>query len=57
MENKIDVRGFIQVCIVVEDIEKALDRWTAIFNIERPEIRITEPSRSPDLTYRGEIAE
>ena len=30
MENKIDVKGFIQVCIVVEDIEKALDHWTAL---------------------------
>ncbi len=57
MENKIDVKGFIQVCIVVEDIEQALDRWTALFNIARPEISVTKPSRSPDLTYRGEIAE
>lgn len=56
-ENKIDVKGFIQICIVVEDIEKALDRWTALFQIERPDIQITKPSRSSDLTYRGEIAE
>ncbi len=57
MENKVDVKGFIQVCIVVEDIEKALDYWTKLFNLERPEISISEPSRSEDLTYRGEIAE
>ena len=44
MENKIDVKGFIQVCIVVEDIEQALDRWTALFNIARPEISVTKPS-------------
>lgn len=57
MENKVDVKGFIQVCIVVEDIEKALDYWTKLFNLERPEIIVNTPSRSKDLTYRGEIAE
>lgn len=57
MENKVDVKGFIQVCIVVEDIDKALDYWTALFNVKRPEIIINTPSRSKDLTYRGEIAE
>lgn len=57
MENKVDVKGFIQVCIVVEDIEKALDKWTTLFNVERPEIIINTPSRSEDLKYRGEIAE
>ena len=57
MENKVDVKGFIQICIVVEDIEKALDHWTKMFNLKRPEISISTPSRSKDLTYRGEIAE
>lgn len=57
MENKVDVKGFIQICIVVEDIEKSLDYWTNLFNLERPEISISTPSRSKDLTYRGEIAE
>lgn len=57
MENKVNVKGFIQICIVVEDIEKALDHWTKMFNLKRPEISISTPSRSKDLTYRGEIAE
>ena len=34
MQNKVDVKGFIQVCIVVEDIEKSLDYWMAMFNIK-----------------------
>jgi len=57
MENKIDKNGFIQICIVVEDIEKALDYWTNIFNIERPNISINTPPHNSDLTYRGEIAD
>lgn len=56
MENKIDKKGFIQICIVVDDIEKALDHWTTIFNIERPKISINPPPGNSDLTYRGEIA-
>lgn len=57
MVNKIDTKGFIQICIVVEDIEKTLDYWTNLFKIERPEISVSTPSRSEDLKYRGEIAE
>lgn len=40
MENKIDTKRFIQICIVVEDIERALDYWTNLFKIERPEISV-----------------
>ena len=57
MENKIPKKGFIQVCIVVEDIEKALDKWTALFDIERPAITVSDAPHNTDLTYRGEIAD
>lgn len=57
MENKVDVKGFIQVCIVVENIDKALDYWTSLFNVKRPEIIVNEPVRNEDLTYRGKVAE
>lgn len=56
MQNKVDVKGFIQVCIVVEDIEKSLDHWMNIFNMERPEIIDCKSPENTDLTYRGEIA-
>lgn len=56
MENKINVNGFIQVCIVVEDIETALDYWTKLFNIARPQIQESDAPGNSDLTYRGEIA-
>lgn len=56
MQNKVDVKGFIQVCIVVEDIEKSLDYWMAMFNMERPEIIDCKSPDNKDLTYRGEIA-
>lgn len=57
MENKINKEGFIQICIAVEDIEKALDKWVELFNIERPKITVSEPPHNTDLTYRGEIAD
>ena len=57
MENKIPKKGFIQVCIVVEDIEKALDKWTALFDIERPAITVSDAPHNADLTYRGQIAD
>lgn len=56
MENKVDVKGFIQVCLVVEDIEKSLDYWTKMFNMKRPEITVQKAEKNPDLTYRGEVA-
>lgn len=56
MENRIDTKGFIQVCIVVEDIETTLDYWTKLFKIERPAISVSDAPGNSDLTYRGEIA-
>lgn len=38
-------------------MEEAVKQWSSMFNIKEPEIMIITPSKSPDLTYRGEIAE
>jgi hypothetical protein len=56
MKNNISFDGFIQVCIVVKNIEKKVKEWAELFNVPVSEIRISEPNRSPKLIYRGEEA-
>ena len=56
MENKINLNGFIQIALVVEDIEKAAKTWADLFCVPVPPIRDDKPSRNPNLTYRGEEA-
>lgn len=53
MENNISFDGFIQIALVVRDIEKAVQTWATFFNIPVPEIRTSPPAENPDLTYRG----
>ena len=56
MINNISFDGFIQICIVVKNIEEKVKTWAELFNVSVPEIRIGEPNRSPNLTYRGKEA-
>ena len=56
MEHPIPLNGFIQVALVVEDMEAALDTWCALFQVERPPVRITPPEPNPNETYRGKTA-
>lgn len=56
MQNKIPLNGFIQIALVVDDMEKALDSWCTLFGVPRPEIRISAATPNPNETYRGQIA-
>ncbi len=56
MQNNIDFDGFIQVALVVKDIEKAAETWAKFFNVPKPEIKVDPPADNPDLTYRGKPA-
>lgn len=56
MENPIPLKGFIQIALVVSDIEKSLDSWCSLLNVSRPEIRVSKPIPNPNEIYRGEIA-
>jgi methylmalonyl-CoA/ethylmalonyl-CoA epimerase len=56
MKNPIPLSGLIQIAIVVEDIERAVDAWCELFAAPRPEIRVNEARPNPDETYRGEVA-
>lgn len=55
MKNHLDLDGFIQIAILVEDIEKAAREWAELLGLPVPEI-IEQPRPEgpiPGLTYRG----
>lgn len=54
MQNPLTFDGFIQICIVVADIEKTAQKWAELFNLPMPEIMVDPPRKNPDLTYRGQ---
>jgi methylmalonyl-CoA/ethylmalonyl-CoA epimerase len=56
MKNPIPLNGFIQIAIVVEDIERSIDSWCELFDAPRPEVRVNEAQANPNETYRGEVA-
>ena len=56
MQNQIDMKGFIQIALVVNDIEKAAKKWAELFGVPVPPIRDDKPRHDPNLTYRGEEA-
>ena len=56
MENQVNLGGFIQIALVVHDIEEACRKWAGIFGVPVPPIRVDQPSQNPDLTYRGKGA-
>lgn len=56
MENTINLDGFIQICLVVKDIEKAAASWSAIFGVPTPPIHEANFMPDPDQTYRGNQA-
>ena len=55
MNNNLDLKGFIQIAIIVEDIEKARVEWAELLGVPVPEI-VDQPKPEgpiPGLTYRG----
>ncbi|MDR1288660.1 MAG: VOC family protein [Treponema sp.] len=53
MKTPIDFNGFIQVAIIVRDIEKAARAWAELFNVPVPEIMVDEKCPRSNITYRG----
>lgn len=55
MENPIDLGGFIQIAIIVEDIEAAAREWSQLLNVPMPEIVVnqTVDTADPNLMYYG----
>ncbi len=56
MQHPIPLNGFIQIALVVHDMEKTLDAWCTLFGVPRPEIRVTEAVPNPNEIYRGQTA-
>jgi catechol 2,3-dioxygenase-like lactoylglutathione lyase family enzyme len=56
MKNNIDFNGFIQVAVIVRDIEKAAKEWADLFGVPVPKIRESNAGPDNDVTYRGEKA-
>ena len=57
MENNIDFNGFIQIALVVRDVEKAAKEWAELFNVPVPEIKDHSNHNNPNVTYRGETGD
>lgn len=55
MENPLDLNGFIQIAIIVEDIEVAAREWAQILNVPVPEIKVhqTVDTTDPNIMYYG----
>lgn len=53
MEHPISPKGFIQINIVVADIEKAAAKWADLLGIPTPEIRINHLEGGENYTYRS----
>lgn len=56
MKNPVQLNSLVQIALVVDDIEKALDEWCKITNEPRPQIHVRKPEPNPDENYRGEVA-
>ncbi len=54
MSATIHKNGFIQINIIVRDIETAAEKWAQILGVEKPEIRPMRLEGGENYTYRGE---
>lgn len=58
MKNPLDLNGFIQIAIIVEDIDQARKEWAELLNVPVPAI-VEQPKPQgpiPGLAYRGKEA-
>jgi catechol 2,3-dioxygenase-like lactoylglutathione lyase family enzyme len=56
MKNTVDFKGFIQIGIIVRDIEKSAKAWADLFGIPVPEILVADAGSDTNVTYRGKKA-
>ncbi len=58
MKNPLNLNGFIQIAIIVEDIDRARKEWAELLDVPVPAI-VEQPKPQgsiPGLTYRGKEA-
>ncbi|MFD7920006.1 VOC family protein [Streptomyces sp. NPDC059740] len=56
MKNPLPLSGFIQIALVVDDMDEALDTWCRLLDVARPDVRVTAPQPNPNESYRGRTA-
>ena len=54
MGKALNKNGFIQINIIVKDIELAAEKWAQVLGVEKPEITETQLEGGDHYTYRGE---
>ena len=54
MHPPVNKKGFIQINIIVKDIEAAAAHWAALLGIEMPKIRLNHLEGGPNYKYRGQ---
>lgn len=54
MEAIINKDGFIQITMIVKDIEKAVEGWCTLLGIEPPPINLCHMEGGENYTYRGQ---
>jgi catechol 2,3-dioxygenase-like lactoylglutathione lyase family enzyme len=57
VKHPVPLRNLIQIALVVDDIERALDAWCEVFDVPRPEVRVSAAEPNPNELYRGEPAQ
>ncbi|MDR2482484.1 MAG: VOC family protein [Treponema sp.] len=57
MNNHIDFNGFIQIALVVRNVEQAAKEWAELFKVPVPEIQDHSARNNPNVTYRGKTAD
>ncbi|GHT63337.1 lactoylglutathione lyase [Spirochaetia bacterium] len=57
MKTPIDFNGFIQVSLIVKDIEKAAREWCDLFDAPMPEIHIQKKGPGDGVIYRDKEAD
>jgi len=57
MKTSIDFKGFIQVGIVVRDVEQSATAWAEFFGVPMPQIQVQEKGPVPGMVVRGKSAD
>jgi methylmalonyl-CoA/ethylmalonyl-CoA epimerase len=56
MNNPVPLNTFVQIALVVSDIELALDEWCKLCNAPRPQVHVKKAEPNPNEKYRGQTA-
>lgn len=54
MKQHLQKKNYMQICIVVADIEKAAEKWAELLGIEKPEVLPKRLEGGEHYTYHGQ---